>query len=229
VSNFYAGAYWGARRESAIECAERLSDCLTALAGVDPCFSMWCRKGGSKASPLRASVDAASWDELAALLTAGRNRRDTDKGVISELGFNAALWNCNENSIASFRVTCGAYIDNPAIKNVFVLQLPEFTGDAAGLGHRISAIAVVKALVESWDPDWATWSSHDWRSTQTVDAAKPVFGLATYVARRSDNAVPVPGVRAGAFAAGVLYAFDAEREEVSSEQTAALQAYVSRA
>jgi hypothetical protein len=95
--------------------------------------------------------------------------------VISERGFSAALWNRTDNPTA-FRVTCGSCIYNPAIKNAFSLQVPDLVVGNGSPGMKLSGIAVVKALVESWDPDWVTWSSSDWRSARRVDAVSPVFG-----------------------------------------------------
>jgi hypothetical protein len=224
VDSYYAGAYWGPRQESDVECAERLSACLARLAGVSSSFSPWFKKGASRAAASKDQVDTSSPEVLRALLASGQNRRDIGRDVISELGFRAALWNRADNS-AAFSVTCGLYIENPALKNSFVLQLPELTEDTASLFAKSSAIDVIKVLVESWEPDWATWSSRGWRSSQTVDAVKPVFGWVTYIADRSAEGLSLPSsVVVEPLNNGILVSIDSELDSVSGEQMAALQA-----
>lgn len=222
MSYYYAGAYWGARKESSGECAARLSHCLVDLAAVDSTFSGWHKKGAIKAAALAQPVDTASLDVLLELLNSGRNRRDIGNDVIEDLGFSAALWNRADNPTA-FNVKCGAYADSPSVKNAFVLQLPEFSGASEAVGARSSARAVVEALTEAWDPDWATWTSDVWRSRQKVDVVNPVFGLVTYVARKSVREVPVPGVHVEPFLNGTLFIFDAERDEVNGDHLTVLQ------
>jgi len=222
MGNFYAGAYWDARKESSIECADRLLACLSALAEIDQSLSTWYKKGSSRAAASREAVDSSSREALAELLVAGQNRRDVGGAVIRELGFNAALWN-RADEPASFRVTCGSYIDNPAIKNVFLLQLPEFSGHLESLGSRSSAIATVKAFVDAWKPDWVTWASRDWRAVQSVSADCPVYGLATYVAGKSAAGFTFSEVSVEQYGDGSLLAFNGERDDVTSEAVAALQ------
>ncbi len=41
METYYAGAYWGPRKESPEECARRMEVMLAALSKSDPSFTRW--------------------------------------------------------------------------------------------------------------------------------------------------------------------------------------------
>jgi hypothetical protein len=177
TDNFYVGAYWGPREESALDCAKRLSNCLIRLSAAHPALAVWYPKGASKA----ASGDAVSTapEDLVRLLVRGRNRRDVDGSVMEELGFRAALWN-REKIAISFSVTCGSYLASGFVMNNFVIQLPVPEADALELYEPDTAQDIIYSLVDAWEPEWATWASFSMRAAQ-AQGSGPVVGWLTYL------------------------------------------------
>jgi hypothetical protein len=186
MDNFYVGAYWGPRKESALDCAKRLSNCLSQLGVAHPTLASWHPKGASRAAASGASVSVVP-EDLAQLLARGRNRRDVDGSVIEELGFSAGLWNRKSVAVA-FSVTCGSYLSIGSIMNSFVIQLPAPEAEALELYEPRIAQAITYSLVDSWDPEWATWASFSMREVQGQSSA-PIFGWLTYLgAQLASNA-----------------------------------------
>jgi hypothetical protein len=225
AGSFFVAAYWGARRESETECAARLEACLNKLADVHPAFSGWYKKGATRKAATQEPVDT-SFEALVALLLSGRNKTDFGSEVIDDLGFGVSLWNRGSNPSA-FRVKCGSFADNPSLKNYFFLELPADTVDTAALYERPCAEKLLETLVESWDPDWATWCSDLLRSGQNTGSTAPVFGWLTYISNTtSDPSAALKsfdGLSITPFRSGFVASLNSNIEETSPEQTAALQ------
>lgn len=180
VVRHYVGAYWGPRRESAVDCAEHLASCLTELAKIAPALGDWRKKGMSQRTaqdPI--SIDVATLNEL---LLAGRNRTDFGGEPIVELGFRVEGWNGQDNA-ASFSTGCGSYSEVPGIGNNFLLKLPEPSGDTLELYEPIVAEKIVKVILDSWAPEWLTWTSRVMRKWLPRDPDRPVVGWLTYLDR----------------------------------------------
>lgn len=175
----YIGAYWGDRRETAFECGERLSRCLLGLGAVDPLLAAWFLKGSRRST---ATVPIAlGADDLARLFDRGRNRRDSDGEVIEELGFRVGLWN-NRRPALGLSAHCGSYANQSGLLNSFVLSVPAPDSGAEVLYQVDPASAIFEIIVESWEPHWATWSTHEWREAQSPARREPVIGWKTYLA-----------------------------------------------
>jgi hypothetical protein len=190
MESSYIGAYWGSRRESARECGERLARCISALGSVDPVLGSWFRRGASKAAAKTpVGLDAA---ELGERLAQGRNRRDFGGEVIEELGFSVGLWNRARPAVG-LSATVGAYTSTPGVLNSFVLELPEPDDVSARIYQPEAAAAIFAAVVESWAPAWATWTTHSLRNAQNPSPGEPVVGWLTYLGegRVSDVALPL--------------------------------------
>jgi immunity protein 52 of polymorphic toxin system len=167
------GAYWQARRESLELCTDRLFKFMARLRDCDEVFANWYHRGGSRKEALKNRIDAKNRQELLALLTTGRNRRDTDKGIIEDLGFRAGMWNgAQPDRAASLDMRCGLFSKVAGLSNSVVLNFPRELG-------RLSDSEVVSRLLEaaavSWDPDWAgifsneAMKSRDWEQKPFVD------------------------------------------------------------
>lgn len=176
-SRFYAGAYWPARAEDVEACADRLERFMHRLATVDPLLARWYHTGYSEAS-VRRPFDACRPDLVAALL-AGRNRRDSDRSVIEELGFSVGLWNGAPDASIGLRVSCGK--SEPRLPNTVILELPKPLSVSATLSEDSTALSLVEAMVEAWEPDWATVTSDDLRDAQGPRRGGVVVGWMTYL------------------------------------------------
>lgn len=174
----YAAAYWGPRAERIDACADRALQFLEGLSQVDPSLGEWFETSDRRADA-RSRPVALAREALVELLGSGRNRRDADRSVITELGFSAALWNGKEPSVG-LRIGCGKQPRTPNVKNAVVLNLPRLE-EAVGLVSPDAARGTMRILVECWEPDWATWTTHEWREEQEAADGEPVFGWMTYL------------------------------------------------
>ena len=57
IDSYYAGAYWGPRKETPKECARRAEAFLAALAKIDPAFSRWFELGRSRKEALKRPIE----------------------------------------------------------------------------------------------------------------------------------------------------------------------------
>jgi hypothetical protein len=178
------GAYWGSRPEDVTQCAGRLVRCLRQLGEVSPVLSTWFRKGSGKAAKVPLVLEPTVLSER---LLAGRNRRDFGGEVIDELGYSLGLWNRNGTAPVGLSVTCGVYLQSPSVANSFVLNLPELDLESGEIVRDLydhgAAVAAIRAVVDSWSPDWAVFSPYSLRSAQVSRPGEGYVGWATYSAR----------------------------------------------
>lgn len=173
----YIGTYWGDRQESAAEGGTRLAACLGALAGIEPLLGAWFRTGMTRATaniPVSRDVSA-----LTDLLYEGRKRGDLDNGVIEDLGFSVGLWNGAPAEVG-LSAHVGSYANHPGILNNFLLRLPKPDETSAHLYRPDVGVEIIEAIVEAWQPDWATWSSPPLRGSQKP-SREPEIGWLTYL------------------------------------------------
>lgn len=172
-SRLILGAYWGARQEPLEICAEKLFNFITVIQDYHEVFAHWYRRGRSRADALGSEIDVESLQELLAMLEAGQNRRDTDKGIIENLGFGLGMWNGAEPDMAaSLDVRCGLFSKVAGLTNSLVLNFPKELGrlrDCEATGKLLAVAATF------WDPDWAgifsneAMKSRDWELKPFVD------------------------------------------------------------
>lgn len=169
--DIYIGAYWGQRKESVEECAGRLTACLKGLETTSSAFEGWFRRGKSKQAALQQPVDPSDQSGIVGLLESGRNKQDTDRSVIENLGFSVGLWNgTGGDRSASMSVACGIYSQNPNLQNSVVLDFPKQLGE---LALRKSALSTLITVVEAWEPDWAGIISKASRNTRPFSPGFP--------------------------------------------------------
>jgi hypothetical protein len=101
-------------------------------------------------------------------------------------------------------IHCGAF--SKWVGNAVVLNLPEAEGSGLSLYRLKVARRVIKAQVESWEPEWATLTSNSLRRVQQAPPKAPVVGWITYLAqpRRVDADRLPAGVIAEEMASGTL-------------------------
>ncbi|MBN1205921.1 MAG: immunity 52 family protein [Myxococcaceae bacterium] len=188
----YVGAYWGARREDAGECARRAELFFQMLAQCDASLGQWYRKGraarGSPGHPVR--VDDR--EELKKLLLHGRNRADLDSSVIDDLGFSLHVWSQRPDAKATtLDITCGVYTE--WVSNVCLLHPPR-EGEVAERMLSATALGqVLASMALAWDPDWGVASTtHAMELIPKAQKGDARVGWITYFAHRRGTVPPLP-------------------------------------
>jgi hypothetical protein len=112
------------------------------------------------------------------LVTPGSDGRYVDPSAIEGLGFSVGLWNGDTRRSIGLQITCGAIV--PRVSNVFTLQLPD-NGQLCSWLPWPKARRLMEILVSSFEPDWATLTSHEWRPAQGAIPPQHVVGWLTYL------------------------------------------------
>lgn len=222
---YYVGAYWGPRRESAADCAVRLSGFMALLANVHPLLSSWYKTGWSRQAALAHRIDP-SVETLQELLLAGQNRGDDEeRTVIADLGFSVGLWNGQEPEVG-LTAHCGSWTAVPGLTpNSVVLDLPGAQGTGLALYDRETALRLIHAIVTTWQPSWCTYTSHQLRRAQGRNPDEVAVGWATYVANYDGartHTLPA-GVTAEPLEGGLLMTVDGDATSLSESSVIAVR------
>jgi hypothetical protein len=226
---FYLGAYWGPRREPADECAQRLSATLVRLRERDGLLGEWFTKSARRDDGA-VRVEPADVETLTRLLVAGVNRRDSDRTAIEELGFSAGLWNGDRDVPIGLTASCGVWSASRGIMNSFVLDLPPPSVERATHLYELdTAVALMRAVVEPWWPDWATLTSYGLADALDSSPREPAIGWITYLS----DPRPVPDATPAAvrkqFSDGTLLVSTDSVANVDVAQVKALAVALGRA
>lgn len=191
---YYAGAYWGPRKESPEECARRMATFLNLLASCDPFLAHWYKFARSRKDARRQPLMPPDVPTLTEMFRRGVNR-ERGGPVFEELGFS--IWVHNGGAAyddADVRIGCGA--SSEAISNTCVLKLPT-PGLGASADRVLSApvmTGVVRSMALAWDPDWAVATSDSHRRLMRESPNAGAFiGWVTYLSRRLGTVPPLPG------------------------------------
>ena len=215
-ANFFLGAYWGPRREPLHGAAVRVSRLAESLAAAHDDFGTWCRKGRSRDSAL-SPVALADTSAAAEALAAGQNRRDIGGDVLDELGYRLSVWNGRSPAV-ELSLTCGAYVDRPTANNV-LLKFPPMDDADPAYGTALQ-IDVMRSVIEAFEPDWATFTTHALRTAQGARPGELTVGWLTYVGRPiADVSLAETTVVGG----GTLLRLGPEPAQVTGEDVSALR------
>lgn len=188
---YFLGAYWGSRKEPVEQCTERVLKCFGDLAKCDETFSRWFRTGRSRSEALERKVDFTD-EKIKELLLRGRNRRDIGHEIIEELGFSITLWNGAEDTQAiGLRIHCGA--SSSYVGNSFLIDLPSQAPARDRVVRLELLLCAMRAIVESFEPDWATVMPASLVRTTESLMQKPAVGWLFYAAR---HLLPSPDIAA---------------------------------
>lgn len=180
---YYAGAYWGPRKESAEECAQRTAHFLTLLAPADPFLAQWYKPTRSQKDARKYPLMPPDLPTLTELFRRGVNR---EKGgpVFEELGLS--FWFDNggpTRDCAALRITCGDYAGSSP--NHCVLTLPWDGPNAARVLTAAVLTQVVRSMAVAWEPDWAFATSYSYEDEYREPASAPFsLGWVTYLSHR---------------------------------------------
>ena len=187
---YYAGAYWGPRRETALECARRAELFFHLLARCDSSFTQWYRAGRGFPRELPGHSVRPEVKELERLLLQSRNRTDVNKTVIEELGFSQRVWNAKkERTEVSFY--CG--IDSPwGGPNSCLLEPTREQPLRERLLSASVQTGVLTSMITAWDPDFAIASSSEMVDLVQQHKSEVRVGWLTYLSRRLGTVPPLP-------------------------------------
>ncbi len=214
TDSVYAGAYWPARPESLEACTARLVASLGKLADIDDLLASWFFKGWRRASAQRPFKGDP--ESVLQALAAGRNRRDGDGSVIEELGFSLGIWNGDDADPVALSIRCG--MSSPRVPNAVVLKLPARSARSANLHSRAGTTELLRALVQAWNPDWATVTSASLREAQGEGALSPVLGWLTYFSTTRGRIPELPDTFSVESIAGMGSIVASERTDSLDEQ-----------
>jgi hypothetical protein len=226
---YYAGAYWGPRKESPEECARRTAAFLNLLAPCDPFLAQWYKPARSRKDVRKHPLMPPDVNTLAELFRRGVNR---EKGgpVFEDLGFTFWFGNAGDDyDNADLRLTCGVFSE--AVPNCCVLTLP--TPGRGSNADRVLTVSVlahaVRSMALAWEPDWAFATSHTYNQQHPGADSDPFsLGWVTYLSRRLGTVPPLPApVRIEPVEdRGTLIILTPERFTVSNPEHIALATHV---
>ncbi|HYO58161.1 Imm52 family immunity protein [Archangium sp.] len=223
--DYYVGAYWGPRRETARECAQRAELFFHMLARCDPGFTQWYRAGRGSPRELPGWPVRPEVKELEELFLRNRLRTDIRKKVIEDMGFSTIVWNA-EKPMTRLHLRCGKY--SPWGGNVCLLELATKGALRERLLHAPVLAEVLTSMATAWDPDFAVATSSEMRHLVQKEGREVDVGWVTYLSRRLGKVPPLPApVRIEPVGAlGWLLVLSPERMTASNPEHVALTARV---
>lgn len=181
IEHYYLGVYWGARKQSILDCSRRAVHFFNTIRLIDPVFLKWYRTTASSNRSERSITVSES--SMLQLLQQGIYRTDTDKSQIAELGYSFAAWNSGEGGgWVNVRFNCGGY--SPWVSNCCVVELPH-EGESVNRLLQVDILTeLMKAGVRSWTPDHGVIISDEFRNLTQLNDDKPVIGWLTYFSKQ---------------------------------------------
>ncbi len=187
---YYAGAYWGARKEPAEECGRRAEVLFSALRTVAPDFSRWLKPGRSRKEALQHPIET----DRASLTKMFRRGKDR---VFEDLGFRLSGWNgASDYEATSFLISAGMYSED--ITNACVFYLPREGPNKrnAENAERVLTATIlsglVRAMVVAWDPEWAIATSDAYNDLIPEPNPTRLWGWVTYYSDQVGRVPPLP-------------------------------------
>jgi immunity protein 52 of polymorphic toxin system len=176
-----AGVYWGDRPESAGQCAGRYLRMINALeAGGFPASRDWRAAVTGRQHPAPMIMDVHAVEQL---LLAGGEYTNSGGAAVPELGYRLRATSGGEPPGVALGVRCAVSAGQPGLVNGVVLG-PSGREPAPGNWTGL-APALIRSLVEAWEPDWGFFGPHSLRRAQEHQhqARGPFVGAVTYLSR----------------------------------------------
>jgi hypothetical protein len=188
--DYYVGAYWGPRKETALECARRAELFFHMLARCDPTFAQWYRGGRGAPRELPGHPVRPDMQEWEQLFLRGRNRTDEGKKVIEDLGFTEYVWN-DKKIRTRLELHCGAYTPWGG-PNLSLLYPPKEGPVRERLLSAPVLAEVLTSMATAWDPDFAMATSDAMLDLVEKRKWEVRVGWLTYLSRRLGKLPPLP-------------------------------------
>ena len=182
---YYAGSYWGSRKESAEESARRAETFFQLLSQCDPIYSRWFEQANSLKKALQLQFEPTSETFLRFFKS-----RKYNEGAF---GFGFSAWTGHEEDEHGGMVmlSCGSAVTPPS--NNCLLYLPKEEPGTERVLTPFTLAKVLRAMVMAWEPDWAVVTSDDLRDTLSETSRAGTFvGWWTYVSRSRGEVPPLP-------------------------------------
>ena len=187
---YYVGAYWGSRKETARECAQRAELFFQLLMRYDPAFIQWYRggRGAPRALPGHpVRMDVSEWEQL---FLRGRARGDVGREVIEEFGFSEHVWTTKTVEQMRVEMSCGAY--SPGAVNVCLFYPPQEGPMRERILNSPLMADVLTSMATAWDPDFAVVTSSQMLRLVQKNKGEVRVGWLTYLSRRLGTVPPLP-------------------------------------
>ncbi|AFE03764.1 hypothetical protein COCOR_00886 [Corallococcus coralloides DSM 2259] len=192
LETYYAGAYWGTRREVPEDCGRRTARLLELLAPCDPFLAHWYKPTRSLKDARKFPLLPSDMPTLTEMFRRGVNR-EKGKPVIEKLGFSVTFGNGGGAYDSSdLSILCGCYSE--VVPNCCVLSLPTL-GRSPNAERVISAPVLthaVRSMALAMDPDWAVAMSQAYRGMDDEDRGGPWVGWVTYFSKQRGTVPPLP-------------------------------------
>lgn len=187
---YYVGAYWGPRKETALECARRAELFFHMLARCDVSFARWYRAGRSFPRDMPGHPVIQEMKEWEKLLLQGRPRTDVDKEVIEDMGFRRSVWNAKKEA-TGIDISCGGYSPWGG-PNLCLLTPTRERAIRERLLCNPVLTEVITSMATAWDPDFAMASSSEMVDLIEKGRFEVRVGWLTYLSRRLGRLPPLP-------------------------------------
>lgn len=188
--DYYLGAYWGPRKETAMECARRAVLLFHMLARCDPTFAQWYRGGPGAPRDLPGHPVRAEETEWEQLFLRGRNRTDMGKEIIEDLGFRQHVWNAKREQ-TRVELHCGEYSPWGAGNTCLIYPPEEGPVQQRILSAPVLA-EVLTSVATAWDPDYAMAGTIEMVRLVRKRKREVKVGWLTYLSRRLGRLPPLP-------------------------------------
>jgi len=168
---------WGNRPESLDGCISKCGTLLQRLANISPLTSQWYHSGKWPEDGEKFKVDPTD-DSLRKWIVRSVNRRDDNKEIIPELGYDFNVWNAGSGeTYVNLRVHCGVYECDP-VRNQCRVDFTVPQGEPNDLLHLVTLLKVFEIVVKIWNPEKGVFGS--FQLMQAIPGLKFHAGWLTY-------------------------------------------------
>jgi hypothetical protein len=183
--SYWAGAYWGSRRESAEECGRRAETFFRLLSECHPSYYRWYEQASSQKKALQLQFEP-TLDSFVRFFGMKKHR-------ILDDGFSFSAWtgHVEQEQGGVVMLRCGS--DAEVAPNRVRLAFPE---ESLGRECMLTApvlVSVMRALAVAWEPDWAIATADGlWDQLSHGGRLGTFVGWMTYFSRQRGAVPPLP-------------------------------------